>query len=486
MPSPPSCPLCGEELPQTSTRCPNCGAHVADMESVQLCPKCNSSVRSSDLICHSCGARLKEAPTAPSPAGDVIECPSCGAENRIGDKECEICHLMLVKVVEPEVQRPEVHAPPKAAPRKAVVRKLKMGELDIAALKSTPPSRLVLERTVALYASLATIIPLYAMNGFGLAYRNELTLLYSVVLTGVAFATTILDRKSLRRQRRLWLTFLPGAIFLLLGSAIAGEGTFIEVTSFILILAGAAYQLQFARSPGSGLDDYFPWLLGCAVLLVLSISKALRPDSWSVSFLAAWTIPPLLFLLSISLVGRSTHIAAEIRERMSRAERAYRRHDFHTALSEYERVLMLQSQVQVENPELVLIGRANTLLALGELDDALKNVDTALLINKENELAWLNKGNALSKAGNLGEAERCYRKAIELNPAFEVGWNNLGNALARQGRNEEALKCYDKALSIDGNYRDAWINRGNVLAKMGDYKAAATCAEKALALTARA
>jgi tetratricopeptide (TPR) repeat protein len=84
-------------------------------------------------------------------------------------------------------------------------------------------------------------------------------------------------------------------------------------------------------------------------------------------------------------------------------------------------------------------------LQLGNIDDALKWLRTAVGVDPDLASAWVNFGVALRRSEQLGDAEQAYKRALELDPALDSAYQNLASLLRKVGRLEEA-KAYEQAL----------------------------------------
>lgn len=86
----PSCPACGEPLPDKVRFCPNCGNPCgAEVLAVPPCSACGAQLRPGMAFCPACGApTLRPEPPADGPARF---CPECGTELREGAFFCPEC-----------------------------------------------------------------------------------------------------------------------------------------------------------------------------------------------------------------------------------------------------------------------------------------------------------------------------------------------------------------------------------------------------------
>ena len=69
-----------------------------------------------------------------------------------------------------------------------------------------------------------------------------------------------------------------------------------------------------------------------------------------------------------------------------------------------------------------------------------------------------NLGNALRELGQLDEAIACLQSALRFDPAHARAYNNLGNALGDRGSLDEAVACYRKAMQVAPDYARAHSN----------------------------
>lgn len=76
------------------------------------------------------------------------------------------------------------------------------------------------------------------------------------------------------------------------------------------------------------------------------------------------------------------------------------------------------------------------------------------------------RGDYLASAGQLEEALKAYDAAIILDSALTDAYNQKGVALVKLGRMEDAVAAFDKALALDNGFTTAIYNRGFALKKL--------------------
>lgn len=125
--------------------------------------------------------------------------------------------------------------------------------------------------------------------------------------------------------------------------------------------------------------------------------------------------------------------------------------------------------------------RARVLEKLGRLDAALKDLDKALSLKGDPDLA-LNRGAVLLQLGRHEEALTAFDKSIAMGLTNPIGRFNRGVALMALNRPEEALAAYDDAIARQPEYADAYCNRGFALEALGRPEDALASHEQALAI----
>lgn len=190
-------------------------------------------------------------------------------------------------------------------------------------------------------------------------------------------------------------------------------------------------------------------------------------------------------------------------------------------LGQYSDSIELNDRLLKSNKD-DLIGRLNravALFSLGELDEALVDIDVVLRASPRMCEAWSNKGLILhgkaqyaqalehhTKALSLGpqipdlymnrartlacvrrfeEAISDYQSALNLDPESGEAYTNLGNAYLALGNNTEARRCHKKATVLSPNVAGIWVNFAHFLGRVKDYPGAISAIQRALSLDAR-
>jgi tetratricopeptide (TPR) repeat protein len=103
---------------------------------------------------------------------------------------------------------------------------------------------------------------------------------------------------------------------------------------------------------------------------------------------------------------------------------------------------------------------ANSLAAVGHLDEAIAHYQTAGLLNPARVESFNGLGVCFARQGKMEEAAREFRHAAEMNPKDSGLWDNLGKALGSLNKVDEAIACFQKALQIEPRNYEAEFNLG--------------------------
>jgi serine/threonine protein kinase/Tfp pilus assembly protein PilF len=173
------------------------------------------------------------------------------------------------------------------------------------------------------------------------------------------------------------------------------------------------------------------------------------------------------------------------------------------AVRAYDEALAIIRTSGVEQLEVsVQVNRANSLTALGRIDEAMESYENAIALRPDDAvpyfsrawgynmagnyhlaladyqrctelqpqfyLAYSDRGLLLHQLGQYDEAKKSLERAVEIKPDFAAGYFHLANTCVKLGDDEEALHYYGKALENDPFHIRAATNLGNLYYKMGD------------------
>lgn len=134
-----------------------------------------------------------------------------------------------------------------------------------------------------------------------------------------------------------------------------------------------------------------------------------------------------------------------------------------------------------KTPANLLQEQASQFLRQGKTVDALRCLNDALVLDKENSLVHNQLAITHFHAGNMAESERSARKALELDPAEAAFRINLGEACREQGKWAEAEAAYREVLEAIPNHAPALSHLSSLYLLLQRLAEAETYAHEALA-----
>ncbi len=96
----------------------------------------------------------------------------------------------------------------------------------------------------------------------------------------------------------------------------------------------------------------------------------------------------------------------------------------------------------------ILLRKAETLMNLNKLDDAMAALDEAANLDADPSEVHLARGRVLEKLGRLGDALQSYDLAVSNDEKNTAALLMKAGVLNRQERFDEALTCYERALAV--------------------------------------
>jgi S1-C subfamily serine protease/tetratricopeptide (TPR) repeat protein len=154
------------------------------------------------------------------------------------------------------------------------------------------------------------------------------------------------------------------------------------------------------------------------------------------------------------------------------------------ALKEIDLAILLQrksvNELERKNPTLlnekgiILSDKKQYQAAISVYDESIRQYPQAY--------TYINRGNARSDLGNKQDAIADYDRAIALNPKLAEAYLNRGNAKSDLGNKQGAIIDYDLAIAIKYKYANAYLNRGIIKYRMGNKQNAIADMSKAAEL----
>lgn len=119
---------------------------------------------------------------------------------------------------------------------------------------------------------------------------------------------------------------------------------------------------------------------------------------------------------------------------------------------------------------------------LGNLDEATRIIEKAIILDPANPNHKLHLANILKAKRLFKEAEKVLLDLTHAFPDFAAAHNNLGTVYFAERNFKEAVNAYQAAIRIQANYIDAYYNLGIALQKLNQFEEAKTVFESILCI----
>jgi tetratricopeptide (TPR) repeat protein len=116
--------------------------------------------------------------------------------------------------------------------------------------------------------------------------------------------------------------------------------------------------------------------------------------------------------------------------------------------------------------------RGTAYIQLGQYERAIKDLDSALLINPAYKKAYNNRGYCYDELRQYERAIENYNSAINIDTEYENAYNNRGCVYFRLGQHENAIKDFDRVIEINPKCVDVYYNRGRAYGMLGEIDSA--------------
>ncbi|HUL38972.1 MAG TPA: tetratricopeptide repeat protein [Methanomassiliicoccales archaeon] len=114
-----------------------------------------------------------------------------------------------------------------------------------------------------------------------------------------------------------------------------------------------------------------------------------------------------------------------------------------------------------------LLQDADEQIKRSEYKEALKDLDAALAIKSEHDLAWRMKASTHFYLGEHDQALEAIGQALRIRPGDPTTWYMAGIVLHQMGRLEDEVSAYDRALLYARRMYPALLNKGATLFSLG-------------------
>ncbi len=114
-----------------------------------------------------------------------------------------------------------------------------------------------------------------------------------------------------------------------------------------------------------------------------------------------------------------------------------------------------------------LIVMADKAIEKGDLLEARKAVQSALIIDENNIEALRREGYLYLEDREYEAAKKVYEKILSLDPSDDIAHDSLANTLHKLGEDDAAQNHHRKAIELDPEYAPHYFNYANTLYDMG-------------------
>ncbi len=193
-------------------------------------------------------------------------------------------------------------------------------------------------------------------------------------------------------------------------------------------------------------QNYFPWLLGAALFLLLleffmpeKKINTVKKEKKIIQAMIAAAVPFLLI--------PAASLAQNGKELIKKGNEAYNKSQYSVAADNYKKATD-------KNPfdTTAQYNLGNALYKSDKAQEALQAYDAAIAGNRgvaEKSAAYYNKGVVLQNSKKLPECIEAYKNALKLNPADEDARLNLQKALLQQKQEQQQQRQQDKQKKQD-------------------------------------
>ena len=123
------------------------------------------------------------------------------------------------------------------------------------------------------------------------------------------------------------------------------------------------------------------------------------------------------------------------------------------------------------DPE-IFYQRGLTYIKLNRLEEALKDLDSSIVLNPENASAWGERGHVRLMMKDFKAAVKDLEKSVAIYQKSPQAYYNLAYAHSKLGNKNAAIRYYTNALSLNPGYIEALMNRGVERIEIKDYQGA--------------
>jgi tetratricopeptide (TPR) repeat protein len=185
------------------------------------------------------------------------------------------------------------------------------------------------------------------------------------------------------------------------------------------------------------------------------------------------------FMTSTDMTGTETTAHSQVETLHAkflfdaRTERYRRGHAESPEVLHYQNLaLLFVSELIDRNPQdkISLYNRGALLTSIGKIQDAIRDFDCALALDREFALVYANRASALSMIDQTDKALTDYDTALAIEPKLEVALIGRGALLMHSGEFEKAAKDFTLALELNPDKPELRMLRANARYSLNQYE----------------
>lgn len=138
-------------------------------------------------------------------------------------------------------------------------------------------------------------------------------------------------------------------------------------------------------------------------------------------------------------------------------------------LEDYEHIIQNLSQFLISNPtnSAAFNNRGVAYWEIGRIENALKDFESAILVNPNDAIPLVNKGDILKRLNEYQRAVESYTQAIEIRDDVSF-YRCRAYTYVEMNSLQKAIEDFDVAISLDPQHKQTYIAREKAYEQIGD------------------
>jgi tetratricopeptide (TPR) repeat protein len=129
-----------------------------------------------------------------------------------------------------------------------------------------------------------------------------------------------------------------------------------------------------------------------------------------------------------------------------------------------------------------LLSMADEAVEKGDMLDAKKALESAMIVDKENVEVFSRYAYILNSMNDFNGAKEYYQKVVDMDNSDDMAYASLANVLHKLDENDKAIEYHKKSIELDSDYAPHYYNYANTHYDKGELKEALELYKKAFSL----